>query len=150
MSAMLQNLHRTCFGRSLQRNQTIVNRPNRRPRLEQLEDRVTPAVTVDLFNAGSFGVINGARFEEVVSTSSTGTGVFNTFAELQAGSNDFDHNGATEQGVNYDRSGALGGGAQNPQYDESNSGPHNRFLLLSDVAIRNIGGTAYREFFLDN
>src|SRR5262249_51729720 len=118
-----------------------------RPLLELLEDRLAPAI-LDLFTAAASGTINGARFEEVISTSATGTGVFNTFVQVQAANNDFDGDGNTEQGVNYDRAGALGP-AQTKQYDEGASGQHNRILALSSVPIVTVGGIDYREFFLD-
>jgi hypothetical protein len=114
-----------------------------RPLVEVLEDRLAPAV-LDLFTAGAFGTLNGARFEEVVSGSSTGSGVFDSFVRLQAANNDFDSNPDTEQGVNYDRAGGL-----NPQYDEGNSPTFNRKLALSEVPIVDVEGTFYRELFLD-
>ena len=149
--SVLKNLSRKLFTRSFRPRPTSTIRNNTlRTRLgcEMMEDRVVPAV-VDLFVAGSSGFINGAKFEEVISTSSAGTGVFNTFVQVQAASNDFDNNRNTEQGVNYDRSGALGP-AQTKQYDEGNSGPHNRIVALSSVPIVTVGGVDYREFFLDN
>ena len=76
------------------------------PTLTQLEDRSVPAV-LDLFTAGASGFLNSAKFVEVVATTSTGTGVFDSFVRIQASSNDSDGNPNTELGVNYDRAGGL-------------------------------------------
>ena len=116
-------------------------------RLEPLEERKLLAV-LDLFTPGASGILNDATFQEVIGGGSSGSGVYNTFVQIQAGTNDFDSNSNTEQGVNYDRSGALGP-TQSAQYDENNSGPHNRFLDLSEVPIIEIGNQLFREINLD-
>lgn len=117
----------------------------------QLEDRVTPAVldlTASVGSAGSFGpngytglgvhegTINNALFQQSLSNTSTGTGIFPAFVRIQ-------HNG-TERGYNYDAAGGI-----NPQFDEHTDAPHNRLIQLGDVPVVTISGIAYRTFRLD-
>src|SRR5262245_5875716 len=92
---------------------------------------------VDLTTAGDSGVINDAVFQTGL-LQSAGTGVFNTFVQIQ-------HNG-TEQGYNSDNS--------TEQFDEKNA--HHRSLLLANVPIvigdgtgGTVEGVAYRQFVLD-
>src|SRR5262245_7926172 len=92
---------------------------------------------VDLTTAGSFGTIDDAVFQTALAQSA-GTGVFNTFVQIQ-------HNG-TEQGYNSDNS--------TEQFDEKNA--HHHSLLLANVPIvigdgtnGTVDGVAYREFLLD-
>jgi uncharacterized repeat protein (TIGR01451 family) len=94
---------------------------------------------VDLTVAGSTGIIDGVVFttEQI---QPAGTGVFNTFLEIQ-------HTG-TEQGYNTDS------GIQ--QFDEKSSATHNHSILLADVPIvigdgsnGTVEGLAYREFLFD-
>jgi uncharacterized repeat protein (TIGR01451 family) len=94
-----------------------------------------PTSTVDLTTSGQSGTINGAIFTNDA-THAAGSGVFNTFLEIQ-------HNG-TEQG--YNTSGTH-------QFDEK---AHTHALLLADVPIvfgdgsnGTEEGVAYREFKLD-
>src|SRR3954468_7994289 len=87
-----------------------------------------PAPTVDLTSAGGSGTINGAKFSNA--QFKAGTGLLDSFLRVQ-------HNG-TEQGYNTDRS---------PLPFDDKSGT--KSLLLTDVPIAFIGGTAYREFRLD-
>jgi hypothetical protein len=93
---------------------------------------------VDLTVAGGSGTIEGAVFttEQI---QPAGTGVFNTFLEIQ-------HTG-TEQGYNTDAA---------PQFDEKSSATHNHSILLADIPIvigdgsnGTIEGLAYREFLFD-
>src|SRR5262245_29843793 len=92
---------------------------------------------VDLTTSGDSGVINDAVFQTGL-LQSAGTGVFNTFVQIQ-------HNG-TEQGYNSDNS--------TEQFDEKNA--HHRSLLLANVPIvigdgtgGTVEGVAYRQFVLD-
>src|SRR3954469_17536643 len=93
--------------------------------------------TVDLTVAGTGGTINGAVFTN--QSGNAGTGIFNTFAQLQ-------RNGI-EQGYNSDAA---------PQFDEKTSHQHNHSILLADVPIfvgdgtgGTVEGVAYREFRFD-
>ena len=93
--------------------------------------------TVDLTVAGTGGTINGAVFTN--QSGNGGTGIFNTFAQLQ-------HNGI-EQGYNSDAA---------PQFDEKTSHQHNHSILLADVPIfvgdgtgGTVEGVVYREFRFD-
>src|SRR3954469_16578930 len=93
--------------------------------------------TVDLTVAGTGGTINGAVFTN--QSGNAGTGIFNTFAQLQ-------RNGI-EQGYNSDAA---------PQFDEKTSHQHNHSILLADVPIfvgdgtgGTIEGVVYREFRFD-
>ena len=93
---------------------------------------------VDLTIASSFGVVDDAVFQ-TGQLQSAGTGVFNTFVQIQ-------HNG-TEQG--YNTSGPA-------QFDEKNSAQFNHALLLANVPIvigdgtnGTVEGVAYRQFLLD-
>ena len=92
------------------------------------------ATTLDLTTAGSSGFINGALFGQEDQHPS-GTGLFGTFVEVGVG-----HNLDIIQAYNTTVNGVLNNGP---------SDVHNHALLLSDVAIANIGGTDYREFKLD-
>ena len=94
--------------------------------------------TLDRTEDDSFGVINDVVFQ-TGQTQSAGTGVFNSFVQLQ-------RNGS-EQGYNTDAA---------PQFDENNSTQHNHSILLADVPIvigdgtnGTVEGMAYREFLLD-
>ncbi|MFL5224319.1 MAG: hypothetical protein ACJ8CH_12665 [Microvirga sp.] len=93
--------------------------------------------TVDLTVAGTGGTINGAVFTN--QSGNAGTGIFNTFAQLQ-------RNGI-EQGYNSDAA---------PQFDEKTSHQHNHSILLADVPIfvgdgtgGTVEGVVYREFRFD-
>jgi hypothetical protein len=93
--------------------------------------------TVDLTVAGTGGTINGAVLTN--QSGNAGTGIFNTFAQLQ-------HNGI-EQGYNSDAA---------PQFDEKTSHQHNHSILLADVPIfigdgtgGTVEGVVYREFRFD-
>ncbi len=87
---------------------------------------------VDLTTLNASATVNGAIFTQSNFSSSTGTGVFDSFVRFQAGS--------TEQG--YNTSGRP------VQYDELTS-PFTRDLSLNQVPLVNVGGTLYREFRLD-
>src|SRR5262249_54424053 len=99
--------------------------------LEPLEDRCVPA-TLNLTTAGSSGPINGAVFQQT-SPLPTGTGVVASFLRLQ--------NNGTEQGYNTS--------ARPVEFNEKTDPNFNRDLLLSEVPVVNINGTAYRQFLLD-
>src|SRR3954465_6523605 len=93
--------------------------------------------TVDLTVAGTGGTINGAVFTN--QSGNSGTGIFNTFAQLQ-------HTGI-EQGYNSDAA---------PQFDEKTSHQQHHSILLADVPIfigdgtgGTIEGVVYREFKFD-
>src|SRR5215475_5496437 len=92
---------------------------------------------VDLTGNGNFGAVNDVIFQ-TGQLQSAGTGVFNTFVQIQ-------RNG-TEQGYNSDNS--------IEQFDEKNA--HHHSLLLANVPIvigdgtgGTIDGVAYRQFLLD-
>ena len=93
--------------------------------------------TVDLTVANSSGIINGASFTN--QSGNSGTGLFNTFVQLQ--------NSGVEQGYNSD---AVA------QFNERTSHQHNHSILLADVPIfvgdgtgGTIEGVVYREFKFD-
>jgi hypothetical protein len=93
--------------------------------------------TVDLTVANSSGIINGASFTN--QSGNSGTGLFNTFVQLQ--------NGGIEQGYNSDAA---------AQFNEKTSHQHNHSILLADVPIfvgdgtgGTIEGVVYREFKFD-
>lgn len=88
--------------------------------------------TFDLTTAGASVTVNGALFQQIA-PQSTGTGVIQPFVRLQA-------NG-TEQGYNT--------GARPVQFDEKTDPNFTRNLLLSDVPVVTVNGTAYRQFLLD-
>jgi uncharacterized repeat protein (TIGR01451 family) len=101
----------------------------------------SPASSADanLTDSGSFGSVGNALFL-TSQVQPAGTGVFDTFVQIQA-------NG-TEQGYNT--------GARPQQFDEKSSANHNRSLLLSNIPVvfgdgsgGTNDGTAYREFLLD-
>jgi uncharacterized repeat protein (TIGR01451 family) len=94
--------------------------------------------TLDLTDAGDFGVIGDAVFT-TGQVQPAGTGAFNSFVQIQRK--------GSEQGYNTDHS---------PQYDEKSSAPHNHSVLLADVPVvvgdgsnGTVEGLTYREFLLD-
>src|SRR3954471_24983062 len=94
--------------------------------------------TLDLTSDDTFGTIGGAVFA-TGQNQSAGTGVFNSFVQLQ--------DKVFEQGYNTDAS---------AQYDEKSAHNHNHSILLADVPIvvgdgsnGTAEGVAYREFLLD-
>jgi hypothetical protein len=78
------------------------------------------------------GTINGAIFEWV-DVGATGTGLINTFVQIQT-------NAVTEHAYNT---------TENNTLDVASSDVFNHELLLTDIPIVNIGGVNYREFLLD-
>jgi len=90
------------------------------------------AAVLDLTTAGASGFVNGAFFQQVA-PQPTGTGVIDSFLRLQA-------NGL-EQGYNT--------GARPVEFDQKTDPNFTRNLLLSDVPVVNLNGTAYRQFLLD-
>jgi hypothetical protein len=108
--------------------------PKFRPTVEQMEERMVPAV-VDLTTAGAQGVINNALFQQTA-TQPTGSGVIHSFVRLFGTGN-----AAVEQGFNTD--------ARPLQYNENNSPVFTRSLQLSEVPIVQYNGVSYREFLLD-
>lgn len=87
---------------------------------------------LNLTGAGS-GAVNGAFFT-TNDFAATGSGVIYSFVRVQS-------NETIVQGYNTD-------GRPLP-YDENNSPTFTRSLQLTSVPIVNMGGTNYREFFLD-
>src|SRR5437763_13449725 len=92
---------------------------------------------LDLTTAGSFGDINDAVFQTGF-IQPAGTGVFNTFVQIQ-------HNGI-EQGYNTANS--------IQQFDEKNA--HHSSLLLANIPVvigdgthGTVEGVTYRQFVLD-
>jgi hypothetical protein len=108
--------------------------PKFRPAVEQMEERMVPAV-LDLTTAGAQGVINNAVFQQTA-TQPTGSGVIHSFVRLFGTGN-----AAVEQGYNTD--------ARPLQFDENNSPVFTRSLQLSQVPIVQYNGVSYREFLLD-
>ena len=104
-----------------------------RPRLEQLEDRMTP-LTLDLTGSGAIGSVGDALFRQY-SPQPTGTGVIDSFVRIQS------IKGAVQQGYNSDH--------RPVQFDENTSPQFTRGLPLSEVPVVDIGGIKYREFLLD-
>jgi hypothetical protein len=88
------------------------------------------AAMVDLTTVGSQGVIDGAIFNQINPTNSSGSGVFDSFLRIS--------NSGTERGYNTD--GTI-------EFDTLSSFTHS--LLLSAVPVVTINGTVYREFCLD-
>ena len=97
---------------------------------------VRAQAALDLTTSGSSGFLAGGFFQQG-DTQPAGTGVFNTFVQIQA-------NGAqqtNEQGYNTD--------FRPEQFDEKTDAPHNHSLLLSSVPLVTINNVQYREFLLD-
>lgn len=88
------------------------------------------AVVVDLSYEGASGTINGARFYQF-NEIPTGTGRVNSFLRIQGT--------GVQRGYNTD--GAL--------EFETMPGPFTHSIQISDLPVATIGGTDYREFFLD-
>jgi len=87
------------------------------------------AVVVDLSYEGASGIINGARFYQF-NEIPTGTGRVNTFLRIQ---------GFGEQ-HGYNTDGTV-------EYDTMAGFTHS--IQISDLPVATIGGTDYRELFLD-
>jgi hypothetical protein len=99
---------------------------------------VTPVagatIILDLTTAGASGTINGAIYEQI-DPQSTGTGVIDSFVQIQVGGN------VTESHA-YNTT-------ENNTLDVGPSDQHNRSIFVADVAVVDIGGTDYRRFLLD-
>lgn len=95
-----------------------------------------PAATeIDLTGANATATIGGVIFENT-DTQPTGTGVIRSFVRLQSPGNE-----TTESGHNTD---------DRPlENDENNSPQFTRSLLLSDLAVFDVGGTDYYKLLLD-
>lgn len=89
--------------------------------------------TLDLTSAGSSGYIGDAYFDQV-DPQATGSGFIQPFVRLSS-------NQEVVQGHNTD--------ARPLDFDENNSPVFTRSLLLNDVPILYLQGTAYRGFLLD-
>jgi uncharacterized repeat protein (TIGR01451 family) len=98
-----------------------------RPSVEQLEDRLAPAV-LDLRTLGSSGEINGALFLQYDPAGSTGTGNINAFLQI--------HNDITERG--YNTTGAV-------EFDTGGASA----VQLTSLPTVTIGGIEYVELLLD-
>ncbi|HEX2793948.1 MAG TPA: hypothetical protein VHN58_05910, partial [Croceicoccus sp.] len=100
---------------------------------------------VDITNAGSSAVIDGAIFTDAANVGA-GTGNYNTFLALQD-SNDPDQ---VEEGFN---SGKAVGGASDPNAeDDSNDemdASKSEAILLGAIPIKYVDGVAYYEFRVD-
>ncbi len=92
------------------------------------------AVEYDLTSCGAVEPINGALFMQWCDTEPMGSGRINAFARIQGKGG-----GASQHGYNTD--GAL-------EFDTV-SGGHTHSLLLGDIPTVTLGGTNYREFWLD-
>jgi hypothetical protein len=95
--------------------------------------QLSGAAMLDLTTLNSTGIINAAIFNQLNSTNSTGSGVFDSFLRIQ-GAND-----SSERGYNTD--GQI-------EFD-TKGGTFTHSVLLSDIPVIIIGGVAYREFCLD-
>jgi len=95
------------------------------------------AELLDLTKANSSGMINGAIFA-TTDTQPTGTGVIDPFLRLQRK--------GTEQGYNTDYRYPPG---NKMEFDQKSDPNYTRSLLLSEVPVVTIDGTAYRQFLLD-
>jgi hypothetical protein len=89
--------------------------------------------TLDLTTAGSSGYIGDAYFMQV-DPQPTGSGYIHSFVRVST-------NQDVEQGYNTD--------ARPLEFDENSSPEFTRALLVDDVPIYNLDGTAYRGFLLD-
>lgn len=101
------------------------------------------ALNYDLTEVNRYAVINGAIFSTPDNGTVVGTGVFDPFVRIQQTGNGNCSNPCIERGYNTDGQ---------PQYETKGTHPGSpwiRSLLLSNVSTRDVGGTLYREFFLD-
>jgi hypothetical protein len=98
------------------------------------------ATIIDLTGSiGSQGTVNGALFRVDTATEATGTGVIESFVQIQAnGSN------TVERGIN-----TSGRPNAYKDFDAKNDGPHNHDLQLNQLAIRRVNNIPYVEFLLD-
>lgn len=103
--------------------------------LQELSDRIVPAVQIKLTNLGAEAMASGALLQQLVSQPAAGT--YDPFVRLQGASN---ANGI-EQGYNTS--------ARPLQFDERPNIAVTHNLQLSSVPVVTIGGVAYREFLLD-
>jgi hypothetical protein len=95
--------------------------------------------------SGSSLYDQGAIFAQI-NVQPTGTGVIQSFLRLQRNPN--------EQGYNtdarsYSGSGSYTGSGVKTEFDEKSDPNFTRSIQLGDIPVVNIGGTNYREFFLD-
>lgn len=92
------------------------------------------ATILDLTSAGADGFINGAYFLQIA-PQPTGTGFIDSFVRMQSPGS-----ATVEEAYNTRVNGVL---------NNDSDDPHNHELLLSDLALVNIGGINYRKFLLD-
>lgn len=104
--------------------------------LHELNDRIVPAVVLDLTTPASQATAAGAIVRQV-DAQPTGTGYIQSFVRLQGAAS----GGGAEQGYNTT--------ARPLQFDENSSPQFTRGLRLSQVPVVVEGGVAYREFLLD-
>lgn len=95
---------------------------------------IASAATLDLTTSGASGSFSANDLFQQISPSSTGTGVIHSFVRIST-------NQDIVQGYNTD--------ARPLQFDENTSPNFTRSLLLTNVPIVTIDGTAYRQFLLD-
>lgn len=105
--------------------------------LQQLSDRIVPAVIHDLTTAGAEAVANGALVQQLVSQPAAGT--YDPFVQIQ-GSNSKKASGV-EQGYNTS--------ARPLQFDEKSNTDVTHNLTLASVPVVIVNGVAYREFLLN-
>ena len=91
--------------------------------------------TLDLTTSGANGYINSAYFEQIT-PSSTGTGIIQPFLRI----------GPDVAGI---ESGYNSDGGQWAQTHDNGGSNWNHSLLLSNLAVVDVGGTNYRQFMLD-
>jgi len=100
--------------------------------LDILDERIVPAILVDLTARGAEGTANGAFFRQT-DAHPTGTGVIRSFVRVQAR--------GVEEGYNTD--------ARPLQLDENKSRQFTRSITIGQVPVVIVDGVAYREFLLD-
>lgn len=88
--------------------------------------------------SGTGGLFDQGAIFAQINVQPTGTGVIQSFLRLQ--------NNPNEQGYNTD---ARSYSAGKTQFDEKSDPNFTRSISLNSVPVVNIGGTNYREFFLD-
>ena len=106
-------------------------------RLDTLDDRLAPSVSVvDLTTRGAQAAA-GAAIVKQTDAQPTGTGYINSFVRIQGAAS----GGGIEQGYNTT--------ARPLQFDENSSPSFTRGITAGAVPRVNINGTDYREFLLD-
>jgi hypothetical protein len=103
--------------------------------VQELSDRIVPAVMLNLTTPGAEAVASGALLQQLVSQPAEGT--YDPFVRIQGAGN----NNGVQRGYNTS--------ARPLQFDERPNREVTHNLQLSAVPVVTIGGVAYREFLLD-